>query len=94
MGVLDLGYWVFYVDSRLLCWSSVCVFLIRRIFFICVLTGCGLNLGFFGGLLIWFRDKSQTGHSMTVGESVAVYSSEIDGAVAYEVSGIITYCCF
>lgn len=49
---------------------------------------------FFGGLLIWFRDKSHTGHSMTVGESVAVYSSQIDGAIAYEVSGIITDCSF
>lgn len=39
-------------------------------------------------LLIWIRDKSHFGHSLTVGESVAVYSSEIEGATAYEVSGI------
>ncbi|KAL8113703.1 uncharacterized protein LOC141668172 [Apium graveolens] len=32
-------------------------------------------------------DKSHSGHSLTVGESVAVYSSEIEGATAYEVSG-------
>ncbi|KAL1829282.1 hypothetical protein ACET3Z_007694 [Daucus carota] len=32
-------------------------------------------------------DKSHSGHSLTVGESVAVYSSELDGATAYEVSG-------
>ncbi|KAK1362768.1 hypothetical protein POM88_038329 [Heracleum sosnowskyi] len=38
------------------------------------------------------RDKSHTGHSMTVGESVAVYSSEIDGAIAFEVSGTPADC--
>ncbi|KAK1362821.1 Survival protein SurE-like phosphatase/nucleotidase [Heracleum sosnowskyi] len=37
-------------------------------------------------------DKSHTGHSMTLGESVAVYSSEIDGAIAYEVSGTPADC--
>lgn len=39
-------------------------------------------------VMIWIRDKSHSGHSLTVGESVAVYSSELDGATAYEVSGI------
>ncbi|KAL8118759.1 uncharacterized protein LOC141723942 [Apium graveolens] len=37
-------------------------------------------------------DKSHTGHSMTLGESVAVYSSQIDGAIAYEVSGTPADC--
>lgn len=45
-------------------------------------------------LLIWIREKSHAGHSLTVGESVAVYSSEIEGATAYEVSGIkLDSCC-
>ncbi|KAL1810588.1 hypothetical protein DCAR_0730296 [Daucus carota subsp. sativus] len=37
-------------------------------------------------------DKSHTGHSLTVGESVAVYSAQIDGAFAYELSGTPADC--
>ena len=35
----------------------------------------------------FFRDKSVSGHSVTVRETVAVSSAEISGAIAYEVSG-------
>lgn len=36
------------------------------------------------------RDKSVSGHSVTLRETVAVNSAEINGATAYEVSGMIT----
>lgn len=36
------------------------------------------------------RDKSVSGHSVTLRETVAVNSAEIVGATAYEVSGRIT----
>lgn len=41
-----------------------------------------LDIGF-------FRDKSVSGHSVTLRETVAVSSAEINGATAFEVSGII-----
>lgn len=43
--------------------------------------------------LNWFRDKSVSGHSVTLREKVAVSSAEIKGATAYEVSGTITSLC-
>lgn len=36
------------------------------------------------------RDKSVSGHSLTIRETISVSSAEIDGATAYEVSG--TFC--
>lgn len=44
--------------------------------------------------LLWFRDKSVSGHSVTLRETVAVTSAEINGATAYEVSGRIASLCF
>lgn len=38
-------------------------------------------------------DKSVSGHSVTVCETLAVSSAEMNGAAAFEVSGIITYQC-
>lgn len=38
-----------------------------------------------------FRDKSVSGHSVTLGETLAVSTAEINGATAYEVSGKITF---
>ena len=35
-----------------------------------------------------FREKSVSGHSVTLGETIAVNSAEISGATAYEVSGM------
>lgn len=37
--------------------------------------------------LVYYRDKSVSGHSVTVRETIAVSSAEINGATAYEVSG-------
>ena len=34
-----------------------------------------------------------SGHSVTLGETVAVSSAEIHGATAFEVSGTIAFCC-
>ena len=42
-------------------------------------------------VLHWSRDKSVSGHSVTLRETVAVTSAEINGATAYEVSGIIAF---
>lgn len=43
-------------------------------------------------MLFWFdRDQSGSGHSITLRESVAVTSAEIDGAEAYEVSGTLIW---
>ncbi|KAJ0075970.1 hypothetical protein Patl1_33531 [Pistacia atlantica] len=39
-----------------------------------------------------FRDKSVSGHSVTLRETIAVNSAEIDGATAYEVSGTPVDC--
>jgi len=39
------------------------------------------------------RGKSVSGHSVTFGETVAVSSVEMNGAIAYEVSGICTEFC-
>ena len=36
-----------------------------------------------------FRDKSVSGHSVTVRETITVTPAEIDGATAYEVSGVM-----
>lgn len=44
--------------------------------------------------LALFRDKSASGHSVTLTETVAVTSAEISGAVAYEVSGGAATCAF
>jgi len=35
-----------------------------------------------------FRDKSVSGHSLTLGETVEASSALIDGATAFEVSGL------
>lgn len=43
-------------------------------------------------MLFWFdSDQSGSGHSITLRESVAVTSAEIDGAEAYEVSGTLIW---
>lgn len=42
-------------------------------------------------LVACFRDKSVSGHSVTVQETVSVCSAEITGATAYEVSGTTIY---
>ena len=34
------------------------------------------------------RDKSASGHSLTMRETISVSLAEIDGATAYEVSGM------
>ncbi|XP_021295150.1 uncharacterized protein LOC110424785 [Herrania umbratica] len=39
-----------------------------------------------------FRDKSVSGHSVTLRETIAVTPAEIDGATAYEVSGTTVDC--
>jgi len=36
----------------------------------------------------YFRDKSVSGHSLTLGETVEASSALIDGATAFEVSGL------
>lgn len=41
-------------------------------------------------LVHWFRDKSLSGHSVTLRETVAVTPAKIKGATAYEVSGMLT----
>lgn len=41
-----------------------------------------------------FRDKSVSGHSVTVGETITVSPAEIDVATAYEVSGVIGICIY
>lgn len=35
----------------------------------------------------WRRDRSVSGHSLTLRETISVCTTEINGAIAYEVSG-------
>ena len=49
------------------------------------------TLWFIDLLVHWFRDKSLSGHSVTLRETVAVTPAEIKGATAYEVSGMFRF---
>lgn len=42
-------------------------------------------------LIFECRDKSVSGHSVTLGENLSVSTAEISGATAYQVSGMITF---
>ena len=60
----------------------------------------GIGIVMFGSVvseswLLGFRDKSVSGHSVTVRETVSVSSADINGATAFEVSGTaMLLCCF
>ena len=56
---------------------------------------CEIGCLFFVDFVWWidFRDKSVSGHSVTLRETIAVSSAEINGATAFEVSGMMGLCC-
>ena len=58
----------------------------------CFISSIGIEAGnIFWFVRLWFgafRDKSVSGHSVTLQETVAVSSTEINGSTAFEVSGM------